>query len=58
MTAIGARSVTALVLLASTTAALWVTGIFREDYWAQLDPWVPFLAGGFAILDSTLVFTF
>jgi len=58
MTAIGARSVTALVLLASTTAALWVTGIFREDYWAQLDPWVPFLAGGFAVLGSTLVFTF
>ncbi|HEY0483178.1 MAG TPA: hypothetical protein VGD37_36905, partial [Kofleriaceae bacterium] len=31
---------------------------FRPDYWAQLSPWVTFLAGGFAVLAGTLVFVY
>jgi hypothetical protein len=58
MTAVGARSVTVVALLAGTVAMLWWQGILRADYWGQLDPWVPFLAGGFAVLCGTLVFAF
>jgi hypothetical protein len=56
MTGVGARSVTAVALLAGTAALLWSAGILRGDYWAQLDPVVCFLAAGFAVLCGTLVF--
>ncbi len=53
--AIGARSVTAVGLLAGTVVTMWRMERFRSDYWAQLSPWVTFLAGGFAVLAGTLV---
>ena len=58
MKAIGARSVTALALLAGVAVLVWRLELLRADYWAQLDPWVPFLVGGFAALCGTLVFGF
>ena len=58
MKALGARSVTAVVLLAGTLVAMWWLERFRSDYWAQLSPWVTFLAGGFAVLAGTLVFVY
>src|SRR5215831_13924050 len=56
--AIGARSVTAVALLAATIVTMWRLERFRPDYWAQLSPWVTFLAGGFAVLAGTLVFVY
>jgi hypothetical protein len=56
--ALGARSVTAVGLLAATLATMWGMERFRPDYWAQLSPWVTFLAGGFAVLAGTLVFVY
>lgn len=58
MKALGARSVTAFVLLAGTLAAAWQLERFRADYWAQLSPWVTFLAGAFAVAAGTLVFVY
>lgn len=58
MRGIGARSVTGLVLCVGAAVALWRLGYLRADYWEQLSPWVPFLAGGFAVLAGTLVFGF
>src|SRR5882724_7076086 len=58
MRALGARSVTAATLVAGTLAAMWWLERFRSDYWAQLSPWVTFLAGGFAVLAGTLVFAY
>jgi hypothetical protein len=58
MKAIGARSVTAVGLLAGTIVTMWRMERFRPDYWAQLSPWVSFLAGGFAVLAGTLVFLY
>lgn len=58
MKALGARSITALVLLAGTVVAAWLLERFRADYWAQLSPWVPFLAGAFAFAAGTLVFVY
>lgn len=58
MTAIGARSITAVLLLVGAAALIWSAGLVRGDYWAQLDPWVTFLAAGFAVLCGTLVFRF
>ncbi|MDB4956716.1 MAG: hypothetical protein JWO36_4285 [Myxococcales bacterium] len=58
MRALGARSVLAVALLAGTLVAMWRVELFRADYWAQLSPWVTFLAGGFAVLAGTLVFVF
>src|SRR5215470_208136 len=58
MTGIGARSVTAVALLAGTIVTMWRMERFRFDYWAQLSPWVTFLAGGFAVLAGTLVFAY
>jgi hypothetical protein len=56
--AIGARSVTAVGLVAATLVTMWRMERFRADYWAQLSPWVTFLAGGLAILAGTLVFVY
>jgi len=56
MTGVGARSVTAVVLLVGTALLLWSAGVLRGDYWEQLDPVVCFLAAGFAVLCGTLVF--
>jgi hypothetical protein len=56
--ALGARSVTAVALVAATAIAMWRLERFRADYWAQLSPWVTFLAGGFAVLAGTLVFAY
>ena len=58
MRGIGARSVTAVALLAGTIVTMWRMERFRFDYWAQLSPWVTFLAGGFAVLAGTLVFAY
>jgi hypothetical protein len=58
MRGIGARSVTAVGLFAATAVAMWRMERFRPDYWAQLSPWVTFLAGGFAVLAGTLVFVY
>lgn len=58
MKALGARSITAFVLLAGTLAAAWQLERFRADYWAQLSPWVTFLAGAFAFVAGTLVFVY
>ena len=58
MKALGARSVTAIVLLAGTVVAAWLLERFRADYWAQLSPWVTFLAGAFAFAAGTLVFVY
>jgi hypothetical protein len=58
MRGIGARSVTALALLAGAIVAMWRLELFRADYWAQLSPWVTFLAGGFAVVAGTLVFAY
>jgi hypothetical protein len=58
MTGIGARSVTAVVLFVGAAVALRQIGHLRADYWEQLSPWVPFLAGGFAVLAGTFVFAF
>jgi hypothetical protein len=58
MKAFGARSVTAVGLLAGTAVTMWQLERFRADYWAQLSPWVTFLAGGFAVLAGTLVFVY
>jgi hypothetical protein len=55
---LGARSVTAVGLLAATLVTMWRLERFRVDYWAQLSPWVTFLAGGFAVLAGTLVFVY
>jgi hypothetical protein len=55
MRAVGTRSLISVALLAGATLVMWQGGLLREDYWAQLSPWVPFLAGGFAVLGSTLV---
>lgn len=56
--ALGARSVTAVGLFAGTLVTMWRMERFRADYWAQLSPWVTFLAGGFAVLAGTLVFVY
>jgi len=56
--AVGARSVTAVALLAGAIVTMWRLERFRADYWAQLSPWVAFLAGGFAVLAGTLVFVY
>jgi len=56
--ALGARSVTAVGLLAATIVTMWRLERFRPDYWAQVSPWVTFLAGGFAVLAGTLVFVY
>jgi hypothetical protein len=56
--AVGARSVTAVGLLAATVVTMWRLERFRPDYWAQLSPWVTFVAGGFAVLAGTLVFAY
>jgi hypothetical protein len=58
MRGLGARSVTAVALLAGTIVTMWRMERFRFDYWAQLSPWVTFLAGGFAVLAGTLVFAY
>lgn len=58
MTAVGARSVTAAALLPAVAVMGWQAGLLRDDYWAQLDPWVAFLVGGFAVLCGSLVFRF
>jgi hypothetical protein len=58
MRALGARSITAVGLLAGTIVTMWRLERFRADYWAQLSPWVTFLAGGFAVLAGTLVFVY
>ncbi|HEY6178726.1 MAG TPA: hypothetical protein VIX73_29950, partial [Kofleriaceae bacterium] len=58
MKALGARSVTAVALFAGTIVTMWRMERFRPDYWAQLSPWVTFLAGGFAVLAGTLVFVY
>jgi hypothetical protein len=58
MKAIGARTVTAVALVAATIVTMWRLERFRTDYWAQLSPWVTFLAGGFAVLAGTLVFVY
>lgn len=58
MKAVGTRSVTAIVLLAGTVVAAWLLERFRADYWAQLSPWVTFLAGAFAFAAGTLVFAY
>src|SRR5678816_1066965 len=55
---LGARSVTAGGLLAGTLVTMWRMERFRSDYWAQLSPWVTFVAGGFAVLAGTLVFVY
>ena len=55
---LGARSVTAVGLFAGTVVTMWRMERFRPDYWAQLSPWVTFLAGGFAVLAGTLVFMY
>jgi hypothetical protein len=55
---LGARSVTAIGLLVATLVTMWRLERFRVDYWAQLSPWVTFLAGGFAVLAGTLVFVY
>jgi len=56
--AVGARSVTAVALLAATVVTMGRLERFRPDYWAQLSPWVTFVAGGFAVLAGTLVFVY
>lgn len=56
--AIGARSVTAIGLVAAIGVTMWRMERFRADYWAQLSPWVTFLAGGLAVLAGTLVFVY
>ncbi|HET7499739.1 MAG TPA: hypothetical protein VFK02_02020 [Kofleriaceae bacterium] len=56
--AVGARTVTAVALFAGTIVTVWRLERFRADYWAQLSPWVTFLAGGFAVLAGTLVFVY
>jgi hypothetical protein len=56
--AVGARSVTAVGLLAGTVVTMWRLERFRADYWAQLSPGVTFVAGGFAVLAGTLVFVY
>jgi len=58
MRGVGARSVTAVGLFAATLVTMWRTERFRPDHWAQLSPWVTFLAGGFAVLAGTLVFVY
>ena len=58
MKGIGARSVAAVALFAGTFVTMWRLERFRPDYWAQLSPWVTFLAGGFAVLAGTLVFVY
>lgn len=58
MKALGARTVTAFVLLAGTVAAAWQLEKLRADYWAQLSPWVTSLAGAFAFAAGTLVFVY
>jgi hypothetical protein len=58
MRGIGARSVTGVGLFAATVVTMWRMERFRADYWAQLSPWVTFLAGGFAVLAGTLVFVY
>jgi hypothetical protein len=58
MKALGTRSVTAVALLAGTLVAAWLLERFRADYWAQLSPWVTFLAGAFAFAAGTLVFAY
>lgn len=58
MRALGARSLTAIFLLAGTVVTMWRLERFRSDYWEQLSPWVTFLAGGFAVLAGTLVFVY
>jgi hypothetical protein len=58
MKGLGARSVTAVGLFVGTIVAMWGLERFRSDYWAQLSPWVTFLAGGFAVLAGTLVFVY
>jgi hypothetical protein len=58
MRGLGARSVTAAALLAGTIVTMWRMERFRFDYWAQLSPWVTFLAGGFAVVAGTLVFVY
>jgi hypothetical protein len=55
---LGARSVTAVMIVVGTVAAMWWMERFRFDYWAQLSPWVTFLAGGFAVVAGTLVFAY
>jgi hypothetical protein len=50
--------VTGVALLVGAAVALWRIGHVRADYWDQLSPWVPFAAGGFAVLAGTLVFQF
>jgi hypothetical protein len=56
--AVGARPVTVVALLAGVAVLLWYAGLTRADYWAQLDPWVPFVAAAFAMLCGTLMFAF
>jgi hypothetical protein len=58
MRGIGARSVTTVALFVGAAVALWRVGHLRADYWDQLSPWVPFLAGGFAVGAGTLVFAY
>jgi hypothetical protein len=58
MRGVGARSVTAVALFLGAAIALWRIGHLRADYWEQLSPWVPFAAGGFAVLAGTLVFRY
>jgi hypothetical protein len=58
MTGIGVRSLMAVLVFAIAAVALWQVGVVRAEYWVQLSPWVPFLAGGFAVLSGTLVFRF
>ncbi|MEM7677465.1 MAG: hypothetical protein AAF449_15810, partial [Myxococcota bacterium] len=55
---LGAKSMTALVLLAvSTSAAHWL-GRLRPDYLAQLSVWAGFAIGAFAILAAETIFHF
>jgi len=58
VTAVGARSVTAVALVIAVAVLGWQSGLVRDDYWAQLDPWVAFLVAGFAVLCGSLVFRF
>jgi hypothetical protein len=57
--AVGARSATIVALLVSVAVVMVRMDLVRADYWAQLDPWVTFIAAAFATLcGAVLTFGF
>lgn len=58
MRGVGTRSLAGALLLVGAVALMAHRGLFRLDYWAQLSPWVPFVAATFAVLAGTLIFRF